>query len=230
MITHQGPGGFDELGMIHQSQRGNSAAFGELLCRYDRAVLRLALRLTGSEPDAQDICQEAFLRAYKNIGSFRFECSFYTWLYRIVANLYLDGVRKKQARKEVKPVATDANDGEFDVLDQVPDSRASANPERELMSRELGNRISCALDGLTPRERIIVELKHYHGLKLRAIGEILNIQEGGVKSTLFCATQKLRAALSGQRSAAFQRASRTNELASVSRLQVAFETKLSSTQ
>jgi RNA polymerase sigma-70 factor (ECF subfamily) len=162
-------------------------------------VLRLAMHLTGSEHEAQDIYQDAFLKAYKSVGNFRFECSFYTWIYRIVTNLCLDHLRKKQVRKEDAPVATDQAGEQYDVLEQVPDGRAGANPERDLMRRELGGRISKALDKLTPRERMVFELKHYHGLKLRTVGEVLNTTEETAKNTLFRATQKLRGALADMR-------------------------------
>jgi RNA polymerase sigma-70 factor (ECF subfamily) len=189
----------DDTLLIREAQRGNRAAFEELVRQYDQAVLRLALHLTGSESDAQDIFQDAFLKAYKNVGSFRFECSFYTWIYRIVTNLCLDHLRKRQVRKEDSHVTTDASGEEYDLLDQVADKRAGANPERDLMRRELGKRINTALDRLTPRERMVFELKHYHGLKLRTVGEILNTTEETAKNTLFRATQKLRGSLADMR-------------------------------
>ena len=98
----------DDTILIREAQSGNRAAFEELVRYYDQAVLRLALHLTGTEQDAQDVYQDAFLKAYKNIGSFRFECSFYTWIYRIVTNLCLDHLRKKNVRKEDAPVVKDA--------------------------------------------------------------------------------------------------------------------------
>ena len=189
----------DDTMLIREAQRGNAAAFEELVRHYDKSVLRVALNLTGTEQDAQDIYQEAFLKAYKNIGNFRFECSFYTWIYRIVTNLCLDHLRKRNVRKEDAPVAKDADGGEYDLLDQVADGRAGANPERDLMRRQLGSRIAVALDKLTPRERMVFELKHYHGLKLRTVGEILHTTEETAKNTLFRATQKLRGALADMR-------------------------------
>ena len=189
----------DDTSLIREAQQGNRAAFEVLVRHYDQSVLRLALHLTGSESDAQDVYQEAFLKAYKNLGSFRFECSFYTWIYRIVTNLCLDHLRKKQVRKEDAPVAKDASGGEYDLLEQVPDGRAGASPERDLMRRELGKRINGALEKLTPRERMVFELKHYHGMKLRTVGEILHTTEETAKNTLFRATQKLRGALSDVR-------------------------------
>jgi len=195
----QGLGRIDDTTLVREAQHGNRAAFEELVRHYDQAVLRLAMHLTGTEHEAQDIYQEAFLKAYKNIGTFRFECSFYTWIYRIVTNLCLDHLRKRQVRKEDGPVATDSAGEQYDVLEQVPDARAGANPERDLMRRELGARIGRALGQLTPRERMVFELKHYHGLKLRTVGEVLNTTEETAKNTLFRATQKLRGALADMR-------------------------------
>jgi len=189
----------DDSQLIRAAQRGDRVAFEELVRQYDRAVLRLALHLTGSEADAQDIYQEAFLKAYRNIGSFRFECSFYTWIYRIVTNLCLDHLRKRTTRKEDAHVATAEDGSEYDLLDHVSDDRAGANPEHDLMSRELGARIHRALGKLTPRERLVFELKHYQGLKLRTIGEMLSTTEETAKNTLFRATQKLRGTLADMR-------------------------------
>jgi RNA polymerase sigma-70 factor (ECF subfamily) len=189
----------DDTSLIREAQHGNRAAFEVLVRHYDQSVLRLALHLTGSESDAQDIYQEAFLKAYKNLGSFRFECSFYTWIYRIVTNLCLDHLRKKNVRKEDAPVAVDQSGEEYSLLEQVADGRAGANPERDLMRRELGGKIQAALTRLTPRERMVFELKHYHGLKLRTVGEMLHTTEETAKNTLFRATQKLRSALAEMR-------------------------------
>jgi len=185
--------------LIREAQRGNHAAFEELVRQYDGAVLRLAYHLTRSEQDAQDIYQEPFLKAYRNIGNFRFECSFYTWLYRIVTNLCLDHLRKRQTRREDPQTITDSSGREFDVLERVSDDRAGANPERDLMRRELGAKIAQALTRLTPRERMVFELKHYQGLRLRTIGEMLNTTEETAKNTLFRATQKLRSVLAPMR-------------------------------
>jgi RNA polymerase sigma-70 factor (ECF subfamily) len=198
-MAGQSLGRIDDTLLVREAQRGNRAAFEELVRHYDQAVLRLAIHLTGSEHEAQDVYQEAFLKAYKSVGNFRFECSFYTWIYRIVTNLCLDHLRKRQVRKEEPPVATDPTGQQYDVLEQVPDGRAAANPERDLMSRELASRIGRALEKLTPRERMVFELKHYHGLKLRTVGEVLNTTEETAKNTLFRATRKLRGALADMR-------------------------------
>jgi RNA polymerase sigma-70 factor (ECF subfamily) len=198
-IAERAQSRMNDAELIREAQRGNHAAFEELVRQYDAPVLRLAYHMTRSEQDAQDIYQEAFLKAYRNINNFRFECSFYTWIYRIVTNLCLDYLRKRQVRKEDSAVISDSDGDTYDLLDQVADQRSGASPEKDLMRRELGGRIAKALDKLTPRERMVFEMKHYQGLKLRTIGEVLNTTEETAKNTLFRGTQKLRAALRDMR-------------------------------
>jgi RNA polymerase sigma-70 factor, ECF subfamily len=181
--------------LIREAQRGDRSAFDSLVRRYDQAVLRLALHMLGNEQDAQDIHQEAFLKAYRHLGNFRFECSFYTWLYRIVTNLCLDQLRRRKSRREDPATVIDSRGDELDLLSNVSDTRAMANPARELDRKHMGQCINQALDKLTPRERTVFELKHYQGLKLRTIGEMLSTTEETAKNTLFRATRKLRANL-----------------------------------
>ena len=177
--------------LVREAQVGNQAAFAQLVQTYDQAVLRLAFRITGSESDAQDIHQEAFLKVYKKLDSFRFECSFATWIYRIATNVCLDHLRRKQVRKKIGAIEVD------DVLlNEVSDDRPGNNPERQLLDQELSRQILRALKRLTPRERMVFDLKHFQGLKLRSVGEILNASEASVKTTFFRATRKLRFHLS----------------------------------
>jgi RNA polymerase sigma-70 factor, ECF subfamily len=182
----------DDSALIREAQQGNTSAFEELVRQYDRAVLRLAIHLTGSPEDGQDIYQEAFLRAYINLARFRFECSFYTWIYRIVTNLCLDHLRKKHSRGRDLTTTLSPDGEEEEVLDRVADRRAAASPERNMASLELRQTILGALGRLSPRERMVFELKHYHGLRLRTVAGILNTTEGTIKNTLFRATHKLR--------------------------------------
>jgi RNA polymerase sigma-70 factor (ECF subfamily) len=184
-----------ETDLIREAQAGSRTAFDALVRQYDQAVLRLAMHLTGSEQDAQDIQQEAFLKAYRYLGNFRFECSFYTWIYRIVTNLCLDHLRRRKSRREDQAVIIDSSGEEMDLLTNVSDDRSGANPARELDRKYLGRRIREALEELTPRERMVFELKHYQGLRLRTIGEMLSTTEETAKNTLFRATKKLRARL-----------------------------------
>jgi RNA polymerase sigma-70 factor, ECF subfamily len=179
----------DDAVLIHQAQHGNLKAFEELVRHYDKAVLRLAFHLTGSEQDAQDVCQEAFLSAYRNLSSFRFECSFYTWIYRIVTNQCLDCLRRR--RSSMASVARE----EGGVLSNLPDHRPAHNPERGLAARELRMCIARALEKLSPRERTVFHLRHHQDMKLRSVAAMLNTTEGNARHILFRATQKLRSAL-----------------------------------
>jgi len=185
----------DDSQLVREAQQGNTAAFEELVRQYDRAVLRLAIHLTGSQEDGQDIYQEAFLRAYINLARFRFECSFYTWIYRIVTNLCLDHLRKKHSRGRDLNMTTTPEGEQEDMLDRMPDRRPGASPERSFAGSELRQSIVRALGQLSPRERMVFELKHYHGMKLRTVAGMLNTTEGTIKNTLFRATHKLRTRL-----------------------------------
>src|SRR4029077_11035819 len=180
--------------LIRAAQRGDQDAFEQLVRAYDQSVLRLAMNLLRAPEDARDVYQEAFLRVYKNIHSFRFDCSFYTWLYRIVTNICLDHLRKRKIRKE-EPAQVETSDGPIDRTYGIEEDRAAGDPERSLWNRQLGSRIYAALEELTPRERMVFELRHYQGMRLRAIGEILDTTEEAAKNCLFRATQKMRAGL-----------------------------------
>jgi len=181
--------------LVREAQGGNHAAFTQLVHAHDEGVLKLALRITGSLSDAQDIYQEVFLKAYKKLECFRFECSFSTWIFRIATNTSLDHLRKHRQRKENDATRVNFEGEDYDLLNQVSDDRPACNPEKELLRSELGANIFCALRRLTPHERKVFELKHFHGLKMRAISETLNTSEGSVKTCLVRATRKLRSHL-----------------------------------
>lgn len=184
----------DETGLIRAAQRGDQDAFERLVREYDRSVLRLAVNLLHSPDEARDVYQEAFLKVYKNLGLFRFDCSFHTWLYRIVTNVCLDHLRRRKVRKEESTVI-ETPDGPVDQATKVVEESSFGNPERRAWNRELSAKISAVLETLTPRERTVFELRHYEGLRLRAIGEILGTTEEAAKNCLFRATQKMRAGL-----------------------------------
>src|SRR5579872_6294682 len=181
-------------GLIRAAQRGDQHAFEQLVRTYDQSVLRLAMNLLRSPEDARDVYQEAFLRVYRNLDTFRFDCSFHTWLYRIVTNICLDQLRKRKVRKEEPSVLT-TPDGPLDRMDAVPEERVDGDPQRHLFSGQVRRRIREVLGELTPRERMVFELRHYQGLRLRRIGEVLGTTEEAAKNCLFRATQKMRAAL-----------------------------------
>src|SRR2546423_6997436 len=141
----------DERCVVMEAQAGNRAAFEELVRQYDRDVLRLALNLMKRPEDARDVYQEAFLKVYRNLHRFRFECSFYTWLYRIVTNVCLDHLRRRQARPEdqapeIHPNRMEA--GPRDFFDFQKEHRPALDPERRLMGKEIRSRISKAMERL----------------------------------------------------------------------------------
>jgi RNA polymerase sigma-70 factor (ECF subfamily) len=180
--------------LIRAAQRGDQDAFEQLVRAYDQSVLRLAMNLLRSPEDARDVYQEAFLRVFRNLHTFRFDCSFHTWLYRIVTNICLDQLRKRKVRKEESSVM-ETGDGPLDRMDSFEEEAPHADPERSTWNKELKTRIEGALQDLTPRERMVFELRHYQGLRLRNIGETLGTTEEAAKNCLFRATQKMRSVL-----------------------------------
>jgi RNA polymerase sigma-70 factor (ECF subfamily) len=184
----------DEAGLIRAAQSGDETAFERLVRAYDQSVLRIAMNLLRSPEDARDVYQEAFLRVYRNLNSFRFDCSFHTWLYRIVTNICLDHLRKRKVRREEQSVVNTA-EGPVDRMERVEEPAPHADPERQTQSRILAERIENAMGELSARERMVFELRHYQGLRLRNIGEVLGTSEEAAKNCLFRATQKLRGVL-----------------------------------
>jgi RNA polymerase sigma-70 factor, ECF subfamily len=184
----------DEAGLIRAAQRGDQDAFERLVRAYDHSVLRIAMNLLRSPDEARDVYQEAFLKVYRNLHLFRFDCSFHTWLYRIVTNVCLDHLRRRKVRREESTVV-ETPDGLVDQVTKIEQEGPASNPERQMWNRQLSDRIAASLAALTPRERTVFELRHYEGLRLRAIGEMLGTSEEAAKNCLFRATQKMRASL-----------------------------------
>jgi len=184
----------EQAELIRAAQRGDQEAFERLVRGHDRGVLRLAWNMLRSVEDAQEVYQETFLRAYRNLSSFRADSNFQTWLYRIAWNLCLDYLRKRKTSRE-EQAGGDSGDGFRSPLETVAEQRPEADPERVLVNRVAAERIRQALERLTPRERMVFELRHFQGLRLKTIGEIAGSSEEAVKTCLFRATQKLRAAL-----------------------------------
>src|ERR1700680_3290745 len=124
----------DDRALIERAQAGDREAFEALVHRYDRDVLRIALNILKRPEDARDVYQEAFLKVYRNLPRFRFECSFYTWIYRIVTNVCLDHLRRRSSRPEdqapeyVPSAAGEARPGDF--FDRQQDTGSASDPER----------------------------------------------------------------------------------------------------
>ena len=189
----------EERSLIDGARRGDGAAFGELVRRYDRQVLRLALRLVRSEEEARDIYQESFLRAFRALPGFRFECSFGTWLYRIVSGVALDHLRRASARGGVtvawSAAGHDTDGGRGPVPAEPVEERPGLDPERSALGREIGGRVDRALAGLPARERMVFELRHEEGMSALEIATILETTPETVRNCLYRAHGRLRSAL-----------------------------------
>ena len=180
--------------LVEQAQSGDREAFEQLVYRHDRDILRLAFHMLGNREEAQEVFQDTFLKAYRSLGRFRSESSFYTWIYRIATNVALDRLRKRQTlREEISYEAdTESHPDRPALKDTLEEKSYYSNPERRLYGREVGEKIQEALGTLSEKERLVFELRHYQGLRLRKIGEIMGSTEETAKNYLFRATQKLR--------------------------------------
>ncbi len=185
----------EESRLIGRARRGDAAAFETLVRRYDRRVLRLALRFVRSEEEARDIYQDVFLKVFRSLDRFREESSFETWLFRIVTNICLDHLRRTAARPPESPAFRGAGDDREPAVVQVADDRPDHNPEGSLVRRELRERIAAGLAELSPRERLVFELRHYEGMRLRDIGHLMETSDETVKNCLFRAHRKMRQSL-----------------------------------
>lgn len=186
--------GQDESVLIRRAQHGDRAAFDALVRLYDQHVLRLILKVVQSPEEARDLYQEAFLKVYRSLARFRSDSRFSTWLYRVVMNVCFDYLRRQKARYEVQGAEDENSDTDF--FQAIADDQPGRDPDRALRAGEIRQRIERALTRLGPRERMVFELRHFQGLKLRAIGELCGTSEETAKNSLFRATQKLRMELS----------------------------------
>ncbi len=176
-----------ELALVDRARAGDQDAYGALVERHSRALFRLAYRITGQEQDAEDVVQDAFLRAYRQLGRFEARSSFGTWLYRIAVNCAHDLLR---ARPRLASI-TAARDDEG-AEQEVADVSAGADPERLLASREIDQRVRAGLDTLSDLERSAFILRHFEGLSIAEIGDSLGLGPSAAKHSIFRAVQKMR--------------------------------------
>src|SRR5450432_3722642 len=162
---------------------GDRDAFRVLVDQHARGVFRLAYRMTGNETDAEDMVQETFLRAWKQIAKFDGRATFGTWLHRICTNCSLDHLRLRQRRQEARPTYNEGDAGQPDALAQVPAGNPS--PERLAMSSQVSAILGPALDELTEMERAAFILRHYEGLGIEEISVTLGVQPGAAKHSVF---------------------------------------------
>ena len=177
-----------------EARKGDQRAFGALVERHSRSVFRLAFRMTGNEQDAEDLVQETFLKAYKQLHRFDGRSAFGTWLYRIAANCSLDLIRARKNRREQQASADGENSGEKrDWLEQV--AAPDPSPERLARSGQVAGLLKPALEQLTDLERTAFVLRHYEGCGIAEIASALGVETNAAKHSVFRAVQKLRRAL-----------------------------------
>jgi RNA polymerase sigma-70 factor (ECF subfamily) len=169
---------------IEKAQSGDREAFRLLVEQHSRAVFRLAYRMTANQTDAEDIVQETFLRAWKQLTRFDGRAAFSTWLHRICANCSLDHLRRRKG---------DSADACDDPFKHVPTE--SPSPERLALSQEINALLAPALEGLSAMERIAFVMRHYEGLPIEEISRALGVEGNAAKHSIFRAVQKLRKAL-----------------------------------
>ena len=180
-----------ELRLVRRVQAGETEAFEDLVRAHEKTVYNLALRMTGNPQDAEDMAQEAFLKAYRSLPEFRGESKFSVWLYRIVSNVCLDHLRRQSRRPAVSLTAED-EDGEEQQWD-LPDE--SLSPERLLEQKLTREAVRAGLAQLPEEQREILLLREIKGLSYEEIGEILSLEPGTVKSRIFRARKRLCAFL-----------------------------------
>jgi len=174
---------------------GNPDAYRAVVVRHSAALFRVAFRITGNEADADEVVQEAFLRGYQRLGSFQFQSSFRTWIYRITVNCSFDCVQRRSLELADQTVGT----AEDDRRPRTELADSSGGPERALLNEELGQMQSMAMRALTPLERTAFLLRHVEGQSTVEIGAALDIGPSAVKQAVFRAVQKLRQRLGSLR-------------------------------
>lgn len=173
--------------LIINANNGDVMALEELIYRYDKMVLRIAMKYTGDSDDAKDIYQEVFIRVYKSLAGFKFQSEFSTWLFRITSNVCISFKRKYS--RQIHLSLNDDDNSEY--ISAIPDEEV-LSPDNLVVNSENGVKINEALNTLSPNQKMSFLLKHYEGYKIREIAEIMNCKEGTIKKYLFEAVRKLK--------------------------------------
>jgi RNA polymerase sigma-70 factor (ECF subfamily) len=185
-----------EGGDAEQVQRalgGDQDAFRVLTERHGRSLFRLAYRMTGNEHDAEEVVQEAMLRAYRRLDRFESRANFGTWLYRIGVNCALDLMRKRKPEMSQRQQPSGAGEEVVDPLDTAVST--DPGPDRLMLSVELRDKVKAAMMELSPVERTAFVLRHFEGRSIEEIGNTLGLGAGATKNSVFRAVQKLRRTL-----------------------------------
>ena len=179
-----------ETDLILQAKSGNHSAFEELIYRYDKTVLGIALKFTCDRDEAKDVYQEVFIRVYKGLKNFEMKSEFSTWLYRITTNVCL--THKSKSKKHLQTSINEQFESDEDGTNKYDLIDEEANPAEYMLNRDLGKIINNAVESLSSKQRITFILKHYEGYKIREIAVMLNCKEGTIKKYLFDAVRNLR--------------------------------------
>lgn len=197
-----------EEDLIAKSRNGDIAAFEELISRYERKIYTVAYRFMGNHDDASDVAQEALIRAYHAIKTFRGDSSFYTWLYHIVANIARDELRKRNRNQTTSLDAPVLND-EGDMFRQLADHVMT--PDRVYEEKEFQQYLQSLIDALPVEYRLVLVMREIQGFAYEEIAAHLHCSLGTVKSRLSRARQILRTKITSDRELAEERARRLPE-------------------
>ena len=179
----------DEAAIVAQARLGDAKAFSELLRRYEGKIFRLALHITQNREDAEDVLQEAFLKAYEHLDQFKGQSKFYTWVVRIAVNQALMKLRKRKSDRSVSLDET-IDTGEDTVAREI--AAWDENPEQQYSREEINEILSSAIDGLAPIYRAVFVLRDVDDLSTEETAEALELSVPAVKSRLLRARLQLR--------------------------------------
>ena len=189
----------DDKQLVEAARQGDATAFRELVQRHQRRAYAVALGMVHDPDDARDVCQEAFLKVHKNLATFEGEAQFFTWLYRIVANLCIDHLRKRRGMKVEFDDAL-ANDDPDEA--GISPQRTGFDPARALADKELRAQIMAALDKLSPAHRSVLVMREVDGLSYQEMADLMKCSIGTIMSRLFHARKKMQMMLLEYRKAA----------------------------
>jgi RNA polymerase sigma-70 factor, ECF subfamily len=179
-----------DAAVVSRARAGDDEAFRALVERHSRSIFRLAYRMTGSEPDAEDVVQETFLRAYRQLSRFEARANFGTWLYRIGVNCSVDLIRSRRRHDDRRDPMDPEQAGKMpSLVGSVP------GPDREIYATELQRIVLSALECLSPMERSAFVLRHFEGMSIREVGRTLGLRANATKHSIFRAVRKMRRAL-----------------------------------
>jgi RNA polymerase sigma-70 factor (ECF subfamily) len=178
--------------LVERAQRGEKRAFDLLVGKYQRRLARLLSRFIRDGADIEDVTQEAFVKAYRALPSFRGESAFYTWLYRIGINTAKNFLSSAGRRPVVNSEFEDEDGESFDLASQVPDMNT---PETELMNKEIVTTVNSAVQALPEELRTAITLREMDGLSYEEIAQVMNCPIGTVRSRIFRAREAIAAEL-----------------------------------